>query len=96
MSEIKLKRHEFEALLHFRFGPIWDGNLISKSARDHLCDLGLVERSRGGFQFLTRQGVELLYDLHLLSESTWSMAPVTPENARKMSTMPVPKELSHE
>jgi len=61
---------EMEQFLHFRSGPIWDGNLISKSARDKLVDIGLVERCKG-FQFLTHRGVELLVDLNCLNEETW-------------------------
>lgn len=61
---------EMEQFCHFRSGPIWDGNLISKAARDKLVDFGLVDRAKG-FQFLTVAGIELLVDLKLLNEETW-------------------------
>ena len=37
-------------------GPIWDGNLISKHARDRLVQYGLVDRAEG-FNFLIKAGV---------------------------------------
>lgn len=57
-------------LLHFRFGPIWDGNLNSKTARDALVNAGYLERAEG-FQFLTAKGVRLLVSICELDESTW-------------------------
>lgn len=69
MSEPKITTR-LEQLLHFRFGPIWDGNLISKAARDVLEAEGLIERS-GGFQFLSAKGVQLLVVLGYLNEDTW-------------------------
>lgn len=65
-----MKSVKLEQLLHFRFGPIWDGNLISKSARDSLVDDGLLTRTKG-FQFLTEKGVATLVELGLLHEDTW-------------------------
>ena len=41
----------------FLFGPTRDGNLVSKSARDCLFDLGLIEREHG-WQWLTRAGID--------------------------------------
>ena len=38
-------------------GPTWDGNLISKDARDALVIAGLAERWNG-WNFLTQEGVE--------------------------------------
>lgn len=61
-----------DQLLHFRFGPIWDGNLNSKSARDRLVDLGFLER-QSGFQFLTAKGLKHLVDTGKLNESTWRL-----------------------
>jgi hypothetical protein len=62
---------KLEQLLRFRFGPIWDGNLISKAARDALVDAGLIVRSCGGFQSLTPEGCNLLVVLGYLNEETW-------------------------
>lgn len=59
-----------DQLLHFRFGPIWDGNLNSKAARDKLFACDFLDRA-DGFQFLTGKGVRLLYDIGKLNESTW-------------------------
>lgn len=42
----------------FRNGPTWDGNVISKTARDELKVLGYIDRLHG-WQFLTREGVHL-------------------------------------
>jgi len=39
-------------------GPVWDGNLASKTGRDVLVDLGLAERGAHGLQWLTRAGIE--------------------------------------
>ena len=61
---------QMEQLLCFRFGPIWDGNLISKQARDELVDGGYLERSYG-FQFLTAHGVNTLKNLGFLHPETW-------------------------
>ena len=41
----------------FRNGPTWDGDLVSKTGRDELVDLGLVERGHG-FQWLVRAGID--------------------------------------
>jgi len=47
----------------------WDGDLISKSARDDLQSVGLVTKCYG-FNFLTSNGVKCLSDLGLLKEET--------------------------
>jgi hypothetical protein len=60
-----------QEILLYRFGPIWDGNLNSKSVRDFLVDNGFIERAKG-FQFLTKKGIELLVDNNLLDENTWN------------------------
>lgn len=59
-----------EVLLDFRFGPIWDGNLPSKSDRDWLVDYGYLERG-SGFQWLTQKGIQILYELQYLNQDTW-------------------------
>lgn len=41
-----------------KFGPVWDGDLISKQARTDLVAYGLAGR-REGYNFLTSNGVEL-------------------------------------
>jgi hypothetical protein len=38
-------------------GPTWDGNLISKTERDNLVAVGMVDRWNG-WNFLTQEGVE--------------------------------------
>jgi len=39
--------------------PVWDGNLISKSARTALCDHQLVDRF-AGWNYITKLGVQYL------------------------------------
>lgn len=43
-------------------GPTWDGNIASKSGRDGLCNLGLVQHEKG-FAWLTRAGVHYCIDV---------------------------------
>jgi hypothetical protein len=58
----------------FFHGPTWDGNIPSKSARDGLCKLGLVERNYG-YAWLTRDGVELAINIGLDREKErWERA----------------------
>jgi hypothetical protein len=52
-------------LKHMLSGPIWDGNLISKSDRDALVEAGYVDRVMG-YNFLTTAGVALCITLGLL------------------------------
>jgi len=40
------------------FGRIWDGDLVCKSGRTELVNLGLAERGYG-YQWLTKSGQEL-------------------------------------
>jgi hypothetical protein len=42
----------------FFFGPIYDGNVVSKSGRDELVDLKLIGRFNG-YQFLLLAGVRM-------------------------------------
>lgn len=42
----------------FVFGPVWDGNLVSKQGRSELVELGLVFRVQG-WQSLTQTGIEV-------------------------------------
>lgn len=39
-------------------GPAWDGNVVSKSGRDDLVEMGFAERWNG-WQWLTREGIEV-------------------------------------
>lgn len=43
----------------------WDGNLMSKDARDRLVKCGLVERAHG-YNWLTNKGIQYLVDLGAL------------------------------
>lgn len=43
----------------------WDGNLISKDARDNLVKAGLAQRAHG-YNWITEKGIETLVNLHLL------------------------------
>ena len=75
MKEIKdLNEIAASQFLLFRFGPIWDGNLNSKSARDVLVDLGLIAR-HDGFQFLTAKGIDVLIKLGKLNQDSWREHP---------------------
>lgn len=61
------RSYEFETLRLLCRGPIWDGNLPSKAARDNLVGHGLVFR-REGYQSLTTTGVLVAIKLGLLSD----------------------------
>ena len=41
---------------------VWDGDLVSKTDRDTLVEMGLAERSCG-FQIITANGIRYLNDL---------------------------------
>lgn len=43
----------------FLRGPTWDGNLVSKSGRTELVELGYAEQNNDGWQWLTAAGIEL-------------------------------------
>ena len=60
MTEL-LSKHAIEVAWQlFRNGPTWDGNIISKAARDELHKLGYIDRL-DGWQWLTREGVTLCF-----------------------------------
>lgn len=40
-------------------GPTWDGNLVTKSGRTELVQLGLADKVEGGWNYLTREGVQV-------------------------------------
>ena len=46
----------------------WDGDLISKTERDHWYKLGYVARKRG-YNFITAAGVEQLFQAGTLDRS---------------------------
>jgi hypothetical protein len=54
-----------DCLAQLTFGPVWDGNLISKSERDRFKQAGWVDQ-RAGFNFLTATGVSICATLNLL------------------------------
>ena len=55
----------YEAFEQIVKGPVWDGNLISKSERDTLQGHGLIDRGYG-WNFLTAKGVEVAVALGFL------------------------------
>jgi hypothetical protein len=58
-----LSSFELELLCHMFFdGPVWDGNLIYKQARDKLVRRGLVQRSHG-YNWLSLDGIDMAYIL---------------------------------
>lgn len=56
---------QFEALKQIAEKPTWDGNLISKTARDGLLSDGFIDRHRG-WNFLSKRGVEVCDELKIL------------------------------
>jgi hypothetical protein len=63
-----------EALYHYMFGPIWDGNVNSKFQRDQLFKFGLIKRAQG-FQFISTDGVMYLYERERINQDTWRNNP---------------------
>lgn len=59
---------KIEQLRQLTAGPIWDGNLLSKTERDRLVAAGFVERVEG-WNFLSAKGVEICVTLRLLNEN---------------------------
>ena len=51
----------------FLHGPTFDGDVPSKSGRDTLYELGLIDRG-DGYQWLTRVGVKLCLELKFAVE----------------------------
>ena len=60
---------ELEALRQLRM-TVWDGNLISKSARDSLVDRGFAVRCNG-WQVITREGMAILDTLGEMRDERW-------------------------
>lgn len=54
-----------DQLIQLAKGPVWDGNLIGKTARDRLVVAGLVCRW-GGWNFLTKDGIKYAVNLEIL------------------------------
>lgn len=65
----RLTANQLEALYQLRM-TVWDGNLISKSHRDELVDLGLVLRI-AGWQVVTREGMAVLDVYRLLEDERY-------------------------
>lgn len=54
-----LSAAEREVLLQlFTHGPVWDGNIVSKTGRSDLVSKGYADRYEG-FSFLTALGVQI-------------------------------------
>lgn len=70
---IKYEKNEVLMQL-FCYGPIWDGNLVSKMDRDILVEDGLVDRWNG-WNYLNRLGVKIGYEAGLRTkhwhDQTW-------------------------
>jgi hypothetical protein len=45
--------------------PVWDGDLIGKSDRDRLFEMGLIDRAHG-YNFLTAKGIKACLELRIL------------------------------
>jgi len=73
---------ELHLLLMLRRGPVWDGNLPSKTARDTLLKAHLIWRC-SGFQFLSDDGVKTLVGLGFLDEDTWNQWALTAKESGK-------------
>lgn len=56
---------QIEILNQLTRGPVWDGNLVSKDARDALFRAGLVGK-HDGWNFLTSLGVSVCIGIGLL------------------------------
>ena len=67
---------QLETMLLLRFGPVWDGNLPSKAARDDLVNADFIDRG-SGFQWLNENGIKTLKSLGLLHEETWREKPAS-------------------
>lgn len=65
LKDIDIKPIHLEMLFHsLRDGPVWDGDLISKQARDELIGAGLMTRvvmkgAAQGYQGCTPRGIEV-------------------------------------
>lgn len=55
-----------EQLIQLFKGATWDGDLICKEYRTRLVENGLAERAKGGYNIITKKGIEYLIDLGLV------------------------------
>lgn len=60
---------ELEVLRQLRM-TVWDGNVVSKSARDSLVSKGLAVRCNG-WQVITREGMAILDTLGEMRDERW-------------------------
>jgi hypothetical protein len=65
----RLTAVQLEALWQLRM-TVWDGYLMSKTARDQLVDKGLATRCNG-WQFITREGMCVLDTYGLLEDDRY-------------------------
>ena len=65
----RLSAVNLEALYQLRM-TVWDGHLISKTARDWLVDAGLATRC-AGWQVITREGLAVLAVYGLLQDDRY-------------------------
>lgn len=56
-----------EALMQLLNGPVWDGNVISKSYRDQLVKNGLAIHCYG-YAIITPTGLKLLLDIGAIEQ----------------------------
>ena len=78
----RLTATQLECLWQLRL-TVWDGYLISKTGRDELVDLGLVERLQG-WQFITREGMAVLDVYRLLGDDRYG---TTGEAGKRLWTL---------
>ena len=78
----RLTATQLEALWQLRM-TVWDGYLMSKTTRDQLCDLGLVDRCQG-WQVITREGLAVLDTYGLLDDERYG---TTGEAGKRLWTL---------
>lgn len=67
-----MRLYQNEVLMQlFVEGPTWDGNLISKSDRDELDSLGLIDRF-DGWQWLNGNGIQAALDMGKRIAKDWA------------------------
>jgi hypothetical protein len=64
---------ELEVLRQCRM-TIWDGNVVSKSARNELLRKGLIDKWNG-WQVITREGMAVLDTLGEMNDDRWPKQP---------------------
>jgi len=63
----EIKPNHVEQLKQLLAGPVWDGNLIDKSARDWLFNRNCIHRCNG-FNFVVTEGIKLACLFNLLKK----------------------------